>query len=222
MKHIEIIISVSVVFFIYSCGGSKNITSSWKTGNQSRPYTKIMVVGIIKDTNIALRKEMETHFVNDLKEIGYNAVSALAEFGEGGLKGLEQEETYVRLCNKGIDAIITIALLDRKKEKFYVPVRVKYYSNLYYYNRIWNYNIIQANLTTSPPGIDSTTQYSWETILFDLQTLSPVYTIQTKSFNAASLTGMMQQYEKLIVSNMIKNKVISRTNRKTEQPLRTF
>jgi hypothetical protein len=165
---------------------------------------------------------METHFVNDLKEIGYNAVSALAEFGEGGLKGLEQEETYVRLCNKGIDAIITIALLDRKKEKFYVPVRVKYYSNLYYYNRIWNYNIIQANLTTSPPGKDSTTQYSWETILFDLQTLSPVYTIQTKSFDAASLTGMMQQYEKLIVSNMIKNKVISRTIRKTEQPLKTF
>ena len=108
-----------------------------------------MVVGIIKDSSTALRKKMETHLVNDFRSVGYDAVSALEEFGVGGLAGLEQEETYIKLCNKGIDAVITIALLDRNKEKFYVPARVKYYSNLYYYNRIWNYNTIQADLTSS-------------------------------------------------------------------------
>ena len=54
-----------------------------------------------------------------MKTNGLIAVSALDEFGTGGLANLAQEETYVKLCNKGIDAVITIALLDGKKEKVF-------------------------------------------------------------------------------------------------------
>ena len=184
-----------------------------------------MVVGIIKDSNIIMRKKMETHLVNDLKAIGYNAVAALDEFGNGGLAGLVQEETYIKLCNKGIDAVITIALLDRKKEKFYVPAKVKYYSNLYYYNRIWNYSTIQADLTlvTSMKGnYEESTQFSWESILFDLQTLSPVYTVQTKTFDPASTETMAHEYGRMIVANMVKNKVIEKREAIISEPLKAF
>ena len=167
-----------------------------------------MVVGIIKDSTAALRKDMEVHLANDLKNIGYNAVSALNEFGKGGLANLEQEETYIKLCNKGIDAVITIALLDRKKEKLYVPAKVKYSSGLYYYNRIWNYNTIQADLTSGKGVYEESTQYTWETILFDLQTFSPVYSAQTKTFDPASVKSMAHEYGQLIVANMIKQKVL--------------
>ena len=184
-----------------------------------------MVVGIIKDTNNVLRRKMETHLVNDLKSIGYYAVSALDEFGESGLAGLEQEATYIMLCNKGIDAVITIALLDRTKEKFYVPARVKYYPNLYYYNRILNYNTIQADLnsSTSMKGeYEETTQFSWESILFDLQSLSPVYTAQTKTFDPTSTETMAHEYGKMIVANMVKKKVIEKKELVVSEPLKTF
>jgi hypothetical protein len=124
------------------------------------------------------------------------------------LTSLEQEETYIKLCNRGIDAVITIALLDRRKEKVYVPGRVKYYSNLYYYNRIWNYNVIEADLLTAKGEYEESTQYLWETILFDLQTLSPVYTVQTKSFDPLSLNLMAHEHGKMIVARMIKNKIL--------------
>ena len=224
MKAISVIILVNILFLFYSCSSSK-IISSWKATNDSREYKKIIVVGIIKDSSIALRKKMETHLVNDLKATGYNAVSALQEFGEGGLAGLEQEETYIKLCNKGIDAVVTIALLDRKKEKFYVPARVKYYSNLYYYNRIWNYNTIQADLTSmsSMNGeYEEATQFSWESIFFDLQTLSPVYTVQTKTFDPASTGTMAHEYGKMIVANMVKKKVIEKREPFISEPLKTF
>ena len=179
-----------------------------------------MVVGIIKDSGIALRSQMETHLVNDLKNIGYNAVSALSEFGKGGLANLEQEDTYVKLCNKGIDAVITVALLDTKKEKFYVPARVKYFSNLYYYNRIWNYAIIQADLISSKAQYEQSTQYTWESILFDLQMLSPVYTARTKTFDPGSTTMMAHEYGKMIVANMVKKKVLVKNL--IVEPLKAF
>jgi hypothetical protein len=184
-----------------------------------------MVVGIIRDDSTILRKKMETHFVGDLKAVGYNAVSALEEFGEGGLGGLEQEETYNKLCQRGIDAVITIALLDRKKEKIYVPAKVKYYSNVYYYNRIWNYNIIQADLNSVGSikgGYEENTQLSWESVLFDLLTLSPVYTARTKTFDPASVETMAHEYGKMVVADLLKKKVIEKKEAIVSEPLRAF
>ena len=163
MKNLVAFLLTAIILLFCSCNNSKIITS-WKSTNVSRDYKKIMVVGIIKDSGLALRTLMENHLVNDLKTKGYNAVSALNEFGPGGLSNLEMEETYIRLCNKGIDAVITIALIDRKKEKYYVPARVKYYSNLYYYNRIWNYHTIQADLSSATSYAEST-QYIWKKLL---------------------------------------------------------
>jgi hypothetical protein len=221
MKATKISMLISIAFVLCSCTGSK-IISSWNLAKSSRQYNKIMVIGIIKDTSIALRKKMEAHLVDDLKAIGCSTVSALQEFGEGGLAGLEQEETYIKLCNKGIDAVITIALIDHKKGKFYVPATVKYYSNLYYYNRIWNYNTIQADLTAMKGQYEESTQFSWESILFDLQTLSPVYTAHTKSFDPASTEIMAHEYGKMIVENMVKRKVIQRKQPQVSQPLKAF
>jgi hypothetical protein len=207
MKQIKTVHLFFIMLILYSCSSSKVITT-WKALGNQREYKKILVVGIVKDSSINLRKQMEKHLADDLKTVGYNAVPALEEFGQGGLANLEQEQTYIKLCGKGIDAVITIALLDRKKEKLYVPARVKYYSSLYYYNRIWNYNSIQADLTSPKGHYEESTQYLWETILFDLPTLSPVYTVQTKTFDPASLNEMGHEHGKLIVSKMLKDKIL--------------
>jgi hypothetical protein len=207
-KGNTIMLLTVVAFIAFSCSSSKLIIA-WKSPDSPlRPYKKIMVVGVVKDSPIAIGEQMETHLVNDLKDNGFIAVSALAEFGKGGLANLEQEETYIKLCNRGIDAVITVALLDRKKEKVYVPGRVKYYSNLYYYNRIWNYSVIQADLLSGEGEYEESVQYFWETILFDLQTLSPVYTVQTKSFDPLSLNSMAHEHGKMIVAKMLENKIL--------------
>jgi hypothetical protein len=207
MKRTLSIFFLAFLFSLYGCSSSEIITS-WNSADHSDNYKKIMVIGILKDTGISLRKQMEIHLVNDLKGIGYNAVSALDEFGEGGLEGLEQEQTYVKLCNKGIDAVITIALLDSKKEKYYVPAKVKYYSNLYYYNRIWNYNTIQADLAFVKRDYEESTRFLWESIFFDLETLSPVYSVQTKTFDTLSLRYMSHEYGRLIIKDMLKKKIL--------------
>ena len=217
------IIKIKTIYFLIiiltlcNCSSSEVITT-WKAPGNPGDYKKILVIGIIKDSSTSLRKQMEKHLADDLKSVGYNAVPALEEFGKGGLENLEQEQTYIKLCSKGIDAVITIALIDRRKEKLYVPAQVKYYSNLYYYNRIWNYNTIQADLISANDLYEESTQYLWETILFDLQTLSPVYTVQTKTFNPESLREMGHEHGKLIVSKMLKDKILMPDGQKPEPP----
>ena len=65
---------------------------------------------------------------------------------------------------------------------------------------------------------EESTQYLWETILFDLQTLSPVYTVQTKTFDPSSLREMGHEHGKLIVSKMLKDKILSSDHPKPETP----
>src|SRR6185503_7557372 len=131
-------------------------------------HNKIMVVGIIKDGNDSFRAHAETILVKSLNELGYNTVSALQEFGPKGLSNLGEADTYIKLCNNGIDAVLTFALLDKMKQTKYRPAKVSAGTSHYYYNRIWNYPKMQADLSEpeSPHG-----NYLWESILFDLNTL---------------------------------------------------
>src|SRR6266513_3166871 len=86
-----------------------HVVTTWKPQHFSRVnYNNILVVGVIKNENDSLRREIEKHFVVNLEELGYHTVSALHEFGPKGLANLGEEETYIKLCNKGIDAVITI------------------------------------------------------------------------------------------------------------------
>ncbi len=56
---------------------STYVTSSWKAQNASIiKYNKILVIGIMSDSNRDLRQNMEKDLVQDLKANGVNAVSA--------------------------------------------------------------------------------------------------------------------------------------------------
>jgi hypothetical protein len=180
--------------------------ATWKAPNtRYKDYNKILVVGVIQDTDLTQRRAMETHLVNDLHKLGYTAVSALAEFGAHGLASLAQEQTYQVLCNKGIDGMLTIALLNKSSEHAYVPAQVKYKSNLFYYNRILSYREMAADLNS--PTLDSAA-FQWESIFFDVTTLEPLYIVQTKYFAAHAIETEAQRYGKNIVSGMVDNKLL--------------
>jgi hypothetical protein len=127
-------------------------------------------VGVVKNEDVSFQKEIEQYFVNNLKGLGYHAVSALNEFGPKGLSNFGEEATYLKLCNKGIDAVITIALINKEKEISGKSYNASGYPVKYYYNRIWNYKNMQNEFSNEYSGQDN---FYWEIILFDLVTLEP-------------------------------------------------
>lgn len=210
------------LLLLWSACSSPSIITTWKDHSLvQRNYQKILVIGIIGDSTAGLRDSIETYFVSNLKALGYNAVSSFSEFGAGELRGLEQEKTYIKLCNKGIDAVITVALLNKQKERRQAPATGVYYTGVYYYNRIWNYRAIQADSSAST-GTEGSQQFFWETILFDLATLTPRYSARTKSFNPASEQLMAPKYGKMLVAHMVKTKALFKQPVAKQQPLKAF
>ena len=185
--------------------------STWKVpGRFTKQYNKLLVVGIVHDSDLTLRQKMEAQFVSDLQDLGYMAVSALAEFGPNGLSNLAQEDTYLMLYSKGIDGVVTLALIDKRKEEQFIPAQVVYRSSMYYYDRIWNYRKIRADVQNAALPSADAEAYRWESIFFDLTTLEPVFTIQTKSFEPLAADEQAHRYGKTILSSMVKNKVLKK------------
>ena len=189
----------------------------WKAQHSTRVnYNNILVAGIIKNENDSLRREIEKHFVIELEDLGYRATSALHEFGPKGLANLGEEETYIKLCNKGIDAVITIALIDKSKEVTSKSHKTIGYPGKYYYDRIWSYKNVQ---TEFPGEYPATGDYFWETILFDLAALEPQSTIQTRSFNAADAERRSDELLRHVIQKMRKEKTLKKhENKITPQP----
>ena len=172
-------IVLTLLLIILGGCSSPSIITVWKNQHAfPGKYNKIMLVGIVNRNDTGLRRLLENHFKDELESMGYNAVSSISEFGPNGLRDMGQEATYISLCNKGIDAVITIALTDNVKEILSEPAVAYTHPARYYYNRIWHLRDEQLRLPRE--FSDSVMTYSWEMILFDLSTLEPHYIAQTR------------------------------------------
>lgn len=195
--------------FVTACSSTK-ITSSWKASNlQPKQYNKILVLGLIKDSDRSLQEKMEAHLVDDLKSKGYNAVSSLQEFGPKAFSNLTEAEAIATLKQSNIDAVVTIVLLDKQKERNYVPGRMYYSPYVMYYNRFWPY-YGTLNYRIYEPGYYVTdTKYFWESNVYEVSTQSLLYSVQTKSFDPANSESLGHAYGKLIIKAITDNAVLA-------------
>ena len=110
----------------------------------------------------------------------------------------------------GVDAVITIVLLDKQKESKYVPGSIHYSPYGYYYNRFWGYRTTLYQRIYEPGYYVTDTKYFWESNLYNMNTQQLVYSVQTQSFDPANSASLGHQYGKLIVNDMISNNIISK------------
>lgn len=200
-----------VIFFLLTGCSSSRITHSWKSETASSgSYDKIMVIGIIKDHDRNLREQMENHLADDLKARGYNAVSSLKEYGPKAFDNMDEEGAITKLSNSGVDAVITIVLLDKERERNYVPARVHYSPYIIYQRHFWGYYSTIYDRIYSPEYFQQVnTKYFWESNFYDLKTKQLLYSVQTESFDPASAESLGHEYGEMIVMDMFEKKIIN-------------
>jgi hypothetical protein len=167
-----------------------------------------MVLGMIRESDRSLQEKMENHLVGDLKELGFNAVSSLQEYGPRAFDNMNEETALGKLKNSGIDAVITIVLLDKEKERKYIPGHLFYSPYGYYYNRFWGYRGALYHRIYEPGYYITDTRYFWESNLYNMSNQMLVYSVQTQSFDPANSESMAHEYGKIIIKSMIKEKVL--------------
>lgn len=201
----------SIMLMLLTACSSSRITHSWKAENiSSKKFNKIMVVAMIKDNDIAKREMMENHLIGDLAERGYTAVSSIKEYGPKSFEGMKEEEVLNKLQNTGVDAVLTIVMLDKQRERYYVPGRVYYSPYVIYHRRFYRYYNTMYDRIYSPGYYQVNTRYFWESNLYDLSTKELLYSVQTESFDPESAQSLGHEYGKLIVKDMFDKNVLSK------------
>lgn len=216
-KWIVLILLLMVVGL--GCSTS-SITTSWKAENTvPKRYNKIMVLGLIREADRTLQVNMENHLVNDLMELGYNAVSSFQEYGPKAFDNMDEEAAVGKLKNSGVDAVLTIVLLDKEKEKRYYPGYTYYSPYGYYYNRFWGYRTTLYRRIYEPGYYVTNTKYFWESNFYDMGTQKLLYSVQTQSFDPATSESLGHEYGQMIMQDMVKNNIVKKVS---EIPVKAF
>ena len=192
-----------VILLLASACSSSRITTSWKAKDATPlKYKNILVLGLIPEKDRRIQERMEQHVAGDLTDLGYNAISALQEYGPKTFDGLSEKEVIQMLANKGVDAIVTIVLIDKKKERKYIPGRS--YSS----GEFWNYIGSRNRMIYEPGYYVTDTKYFWESNFYEMQNQALLYSVQTRSFSPETTDAMSHEYGRLIVNDMVKQKIL--------------
>lgn len=201
-------LAVLFIFLLPGCNSTR-ITSSWNT-DSVRPYAfkKIMVLGLIPDYDRALRESMEQHMVFELRNLGYDATCSCDEYNPKTFENMNETTALAQLKNAGVDAVLTVVLLDKQKERYYVPGRVQYTPYFQYYNRFWGYSRTMYGRIYTDGYYTTDTKYFWESNLYSMEKGDLLYSAQSRSFDPSSREQMGNEYAKLITANMVSRNVL--------------
>ncbi len=196
------------LLLIASCTSTR-ITSSWKEP-ASTPvnYKKVLVIALSQPDNV-LKEQMEKHLVGDLESHGIQAISAFEVYGPKAFENMTEQAALEKIQNTGVDAILTIVLLDKSRERYYVRSHMFFTPYAIYYDHFWGYYRTIYDRVYMPGYYANSTEYFWESNLYDVASKQLVYSVQTKSFNPENLKTLAHEYGQLIINNMVQQKVIA-------------
>jgi len=201
-------LAVLFLFLLPGCSSSR-ITSSWKSDSaQPQTFTKIIVLGLIRENDRHLRESMEQQLVTGLRNLGYDATCSCDEYNPKSFENMTEEQALAKLKNSGVDAVMTIVLLDKTRERYYVPGRVQYTPYRMYYNRFWGYSRTMYGRIYAEGYYTEDTKYFWETNLYALQNNELIYSAQSQSFDPASSVKMGEEHAVMLTKDMLKKKVL--------------
>jgi hypothetical protein len=192
----------------FSCQPSK-ITQSWAAKDAApKKFKKILVLGVLTDNDNELQVKMENHLADDLRSMGYLAIAANKVFPAGTFVRNDTARAKEAIEGKGFDGILTIVLLDKNKEKYYVPGKITDYSNYHKYSLFDQYFNTVSDKIYSPSYYGEETKYIWENKFYDLDTKQLIYSARSRSFDYTSKNTLANTYGQLMVSNLMSKKIL--------------
>ncbi|MFY0253008.1 hypothetical protein ACDQ55_03550 [Chitinophaga sp. 30R24] len=206
MKKLGLIIVGLVIIAMAACTSTK-VTSSWRANGaqQLQKGNKIMVLALVPQKDRTLRGQMENYTVSELRKKGYNAVSALQTYGPQEFGKMGEKQVLQQLQGSDVSQIMTIVMIDKGREKTFVPN----YGPYGYYG-FWPYYSMWYTQWYSPgPGyITYNTKYQWEGNLYDLRSGQLLYSVQSQSFDPPTTERMAVLYAQKVVKDMAKQQLL--------------
>jgi hypothetical protein len=206
MKKILPVVAFLLIL-LASCRTSE-ITADFKPKSEEKNnYYKILVLGLLSDSDRVLQENMENHMAGDLEKLGYKTITSLKEYGPRAFSGMTEAQALAKLNKSEVDAVVTIVLLNKKMEKRFVAASTHQNTSTQHFHMFWDYYGAVSNKIWEPGYYFDNTEYYWESNMYTLGNRSLRYSVQTTSFNPSSTYSLAHQYGKMIVKQMRKRGV---------------
>ena len=213
MKKLTYLMVPLLMLVLASCSSSK-ITSSWNDKSSidnSAKLNKIIVVGLFDDKNRTLRKQMEEQLVQQLKNEGFDAVSSVSVYGPKSFQNISEEKALRIVREKNVDGIITIGLIDKTKDRTYVPNNNFGSGGFYgpYAYRPWGYYYRPYYMPGFRSGhYETNINYTFETNLYDVNNKKLLYSAQTQSNDPSTMGTLTYDYSRSVMKDLRKSNVL--------------
>lgn len=204
------ILAAILILLLVSCQPNK-IVHRW-TNKEIPPthFKQILVLAVANDTDRVLASKMEDHFAQDLKEMGYYSIAANKIYPAGTFIKGDSARAITAINGKNFDAVFTMVLLEKGKERFYTPGRITDREQNMNSSRFERYiNAVNERLYT-PASYDEQTKYIWESNFYDLTNKQMLYSSRTRSFEYASSTVLAHTFAELLANDLVKRKIFSK------------
>lgn len=190
---------------ISSCA-TKDIVRDWNSGEEhKRNVESIMIMGLVNQ--VSLRSDIEFEMSNAARKIGLKATNSITIFPpELGKPFDDTERIKVRMQERGIDAILTVAIIDIKAERYVGPEKT--YVPLAYYDRFTNYYYRTEALVFKPGYVSLQTRYFLETNLYEVKTGKLVWSGRSYIFDPRDVERFVPKYANKLFKELLTAGVI--------------
>ncbi len=216
-KNISVVCFIIILALLQSCVATQ-ITNSWQATNAyNLKFNKVMVISLMNFHSYYNEDLLEASVVKKLRRIGINAIPSSTLFGHNHQKIKQNEDSAFRILRKNnIEAVFTITLLSKQRQKDYVPPVYGYGPGWGwgggwggwggYYSGYWN-NIY------SPGYVEINTNYNFQISLYNVTNDSLLYANETNSFNPNSFEQIAKQEGRILAQDLLSNHVFRRHKR---------
>jgi hypothetical protein len=198
---------ISTLILMNSCT-TKDIVRDWNSGEEhKRSVESIMIMGLVNQ--VSLRSDIEYEMSNAAHKIGLKATNSIAMFPpELGKPFDDTERIKVRMHERGIDAILTVAIIDIKAERYVGPEKT--YVPLAYYDRFTNYYYRTEAVVYKPGYFTLQTRYFLETNLYEIKGGKLIWSGRSYVFDPQDVERFVPKYAKKLFKEMLTAGIIDK------------
>lgn len=212
--QLPLLAAILMLLLLFNCTSTTRITGTWRNQDVNKTYENIVVAAITD--NIKARQEMENDLQIQLQQRGIKASKSL-DFFPPSLAGSNEPDMNLlveRIKGKGIDGILTIALVDKETRTRYVPGYYRYDPMVYYggwYGSFWGYYSYWYPMLYEPGYYTEEEIYYVETNLYDVSTDVLMWSAKTRSYSPSKLRKEAEKFSELIVTRLGQENLIHPT-----------
>jgi hypothetical protein len=200
---------------MFSCGSNTRITGSWIDPDiKGTPKENASVFIASLSRNMEVRTKLENELAAQAAQRGIKAIKSTAFFPPTFYEKLPAREVLLdKIKESGVDAILTVGLINKESETRYVPGTNRYYAPYPYYRWYGGfytyYNYWYPNMWD--PGYYTTDKtYFMETNLYDASNEKLIWSAQSETMNPGSIDNFVRDYPKKLVEQLVKDGLLKK------------